>query len=248
MESALPPSRRCEARPELRERPRITAGGRSPPRPHCSTRAPGEEPTSFRLDCRDHVCSPQCPQGQLGITCSPRASSASAAALGKHQPRPCQQCHDFSPGTPCRLCCLHPWAQGQGRGTRRGHSTPSCCCFPAAQSSSAEDAEPQIQPGRAQAAGWGRCCRALLGLTGGQDQRHPLGSSRIWVPNIQLHHQRSCCHLEQPRAGLEESGGKGSGKRPYRNEQLEWETDEKPLLTNKEPDKRQGSLKGLTKV
>lgn len=171
-----------------------------------------------------------------------------AAALGKHQPRPCQQYHDFSPGTPCRLCCLHPWAQGQGRGTRRGHSTPSCCCFPAAQSSSAEDAEPQIQPGRAQAAGWGRCCRALLGLTGGQDQRHPLGSSRIWVPNIQLHHQRSCCHLEQPRAGLEESGGKGSGKRPYRNEQLEWETDEKPLLTNKEPDKRQGSLKGLTKV
>lgn len=185
MESAFPPSRRCEARPELRERPRITAGGRSPPRPHCSTWAPGEEPTSFRLDCRDHVCSPQCPQGQLGITCSPRASSASAAALGKHQPRPCQQRHDFSPGTPCRLCCLHPWAQGRGRGTRCGHSTPSCCCFPAAQSSSAEDAEPQIQPGRAQAAGWGRCCRALLGLTGGRTRgTHwvPVGSSsKVWL-------------------------------------------------------------------
>lgn len=62
------------------------------------------------------------------------------------------------------------------------------------------------------------------------------------------HHQRSGCHLEQPRAGLEESGGKGSGKRPYRNKQLEWEMDEKTLLTNKEPDKRQGSPEGLAKV
>lgn len=47
----------------------------------------------------------------------------------------------------------------------------------------------------------------MLGLPWGKDQKHPLGSSQIWVPSTRLHRQWSGYHLEQPQAGGIWGGG-----------------------------------------
>lgn len=77
--------------------------------------APRPERTSFRPDCRDHICSPACPRGQLGIPAARGLLKPAQRLWASNSGSPRQHRHAFSPGTSCRPLLPQPLGSGTGQ-------------------------------------------------------------------------------------------------------------------------------------